>query len=287
MALILPMACSSSDSGEEGGNGFQPFLKIDRDAKTVTVVSESWDCNEDGTGVKTLDTSLTRYAISGGKLMLWEDGECEATVFSGSSTDIVGKWVNTDGMQSVLAPDASEDCELDTVDYGGLSPFQNWKWTMEITEKGANVSYTGDYCPARLVATMFLGATSDAGESETFDLTTLQCGLVEGKRKSDQKPVKVTSTGSGNSSKVTVTFDGETCQGNFPSPDLNDANPCDDSDFDESLTSFYQCVYGSGLFPDFGFEGESLKKSMVRPVTVTPAFPSLRMLKVFPSKPSR
>src|SRR6185369_4185015 len=106
---LFPTLCSLSalaltaclnDSADYGAAGFSisgsmEVLAIDRTAHTITTRTVSTVCQDDGTGVDSTETSLDHYAIKAGQLVLWNETKCDATLLSGSSTDILGAWTGT------------------------------------------------------------------------------------------------------------------------------------------------------------------------------------------------
>lgn len=258
------MACNTGD--DEGGPGasqlFMAFASIDRDAKTVRAVSEDWDCDT-APPTLTKDTTTLQYRIEGGKLKLWSEDDCDIIVFSGTGNDLVGRWETTIANNYELNPDAPTSC-LESRggedDLTGLLAYDNFKMTLDITEQGARATYEGTFCGARMNAVSLMGFSDAEGASETFTVSKMQCALVEGMRKSDEKPIKVTSSNSGNQVTTQVEFNGKTCS--YVSADLlrsSGAQACSGIFDFEAYFAYLQCLSEAGLSPEGGDLQEGLE----------------------------
>lgn len=250
LCAFLPMACNTgSDEGAGGSGLFMAFVSIDRETQTVRTISEDWNCDTDPPTL-TKDTVTTHYRIEDGKLKIWDEGECEMLVYTGTSTDLVGRWETTLMNNMETNPDAGEECADITGedDFMSALAYENFKMTLDITEQGAKATYQGSYCGARLNAAMLMDVKDAQGTSEAFTVSKFDCALVEGKRKADEKPIKVSSSQSGNLVTLKVEFNGKTCS--YSAQDLLSAaggEACSGFFDFEAYFNYMQCLEDAGL----------------------------------------
>jgi hypothetical protein len=264
LCAFMPMACNTDgdDGGPSASDLFMAFVSIDREAKTVRTVSEDWNCDTDPPTM-TKDTVTTHYRIEGGKLKIWDEDDCDMIVFSGTVNDLVGRWETTIANNYELSPDAPTSCLESSGgedDLTALLAYDNFKMTLDITEQGARATYEGTFCGARMNAASLMGFTDAQGASEMFTVSKLQCMLVEGMRKSDEKPIKVTSSNSGSQVTTKVEFNGKTCS--YVSADLlrsSGAQACSGIFDFEAYFAYLQCLSEAGLSPDGGDWEEELE----------------------------
>ena len=152
---VLALAACLGDGDDEGSGRFSisasmEVLAIDRANHTITTRTTMTECREDGTGAIETKTSVEGYAVKDGKLILWNEEECNALILAGSSTDIVGTWkgngLETESAIPAEYRPATCPAELppDTADTDMLSGLSV---TYAVSEKKIVMKGTGEVCP--------------------------------------------------------------------------------------------------------------------------------------------
>jgi hypothetical protein len=167
---------------------------------------------------------LSHYQVQPGKLLIWGEGECAATVFNGSSSGLEGFW-SSNGAQALAPGSLDAYCDISS----GLSDVYatykftstsiiatlvqpDWCWS---TEKLAYLDSFGS--PVAHGCNSF--STSELGETATFTLLSFDPST--------------------NAKKQTFSYNGQTCTVNTPGTVLN-ATTCSQAwDAYQSSSSSY------------------------------------------------
>jgi hypothetical protein len=255
------MSCS-----ETGGLGNANSVTIGKEPTTITT-STSYpnkintseeiltfymdDCGDSGQVVQ--GSQSLNYKVQNGKLYLWPEGECNAEVYSGTSSSIQGKWTPTN--MDELAPGSTDSsCGLDTNKSNSTSE------VITITSTGVSVSTTEtDWC------------WSDDYAYSSHD-STQACDSYQEIRGTDTAVVTLVSKDASTGQEtIQFQFNGKTCSytepNNEPSarvcsaawtsfqasaPDVGDDFYWDEWLDDSAKVTFDACVESSGWTGSIG-----------------------------------
>lgn len=260
-ALLLPTGCMTGDDkkGDDVLAHYEQALKDhDPTAKTYTTKVTEWECL-DGVVKETVEDVDFEYAIEGGKLYLWEAGECEATVLTGSGTELYGTWTMESPAEVVIPASARpEDCPdvLEEDPFGDDALYDGLKAVYEFSPSEISVNFEGELCMGRSMAE---GAISEGIEdsSSLWEVVSSSCHEVSLRNKENDKTAKFSSTTSGGNVSVNFSYDGKTCSMKVPASVPGEAMDCSE---DDANSEFFMCLLESGIYGDFNFEG--LEKSV-------------------------
>lgn len=236
LALTACIGGGGDGSGNLSVSGKVEILSIDRQAHTLTTVTTTTECEQDGTSYTVSDTSVDHYAIKDGKLILWDEEDCTATTLAGSSTDIVGTWKgNGIEMESAIPAEYRPAACPATlpVDSSDMDMFSDAAITYTISEHRIEFTGTGTFCMGEEMA----GEMLENG----LTLVSKSCNDVvledpEGKR------MVVKTSMAGNRMSVSMTYNGKTCgfANDIPLP----GHPIDCAKQVAAMESYMQCVQG-------------------------------------------
>lgn len=156
------VACLGGDDPEPGFSitGTMEVLSIDRQAGTITTRATATKCQSDGSSVSQTETNVDHFAVTAGKLVLWDEEDCTAITLAGTSADIIGTWKGTGiQMQSAIPAEyrpAACPAEI-TPDTAGLGMFSDLAATYAISEKKLEFTATGTLCLADRMAAEMAG----------------------------------------------------------------------------------------------------------------------------------
>jgi hypothetical protein len=211
LALLTFTGCLGSGDGGDGGSvglnihGSVEVLSIDRQAHTIKSRSSITECQEDGTALSSMDTTLQHYAIKDGKMVMWEEEECTASIYTGSSSDIVGTWTSK-GLESELPIPAEyrpASCPANpSVDSSNAKVLSDLNATFVITETKVDISASGPVCMGENLA--------EELKASGLDIESKDCERVTA-RDPAGNPVVMTAVPSGNQITIQAIYKGKTC----------------------------------------------------------------------------
>jgi hypothetical protein len=231
-------------------------MKHDPVKRTVVVAQEDLSCDSAGNlaSEKTVDTSS--YAIEGGTLYIWTDGECLAdVVLDGSASTIVGTWTSStlgDRHDSLPAKYRPAQCPAPDSSDGedeGDGPsdsllFDNISATYRISETGILVTFSGRLCFARALADMFTGF------GDSIEVASSGCTSAQLVNTADTLTAALSSDFEGGIATLTFTHDTTTCvlENAIELPGTD--RIC--SEGGDPFETFGECVGESGFFGMMG-----------------------------------
>jgi hypothetical protein len=224
---------------------------------TISTVEVDTYCEEGELITDSMDVE-SRYLISGGKLSLWEDGDCFVTKLSGSSSTIIGTWTAntlafTDSVPAAFRAGCMEE------DEGDVQFFDSVSVQYQVTSTQVNSQLSARVCYARVLGSFF---TELEGEYQT-----VSDGCRESKIRNVEEGKTATFTSSYRNDTVSLGFsyNNKVCKGStlteFVTP-----TTCSDSD-EDGLDAFFGCVVESGFYGSVGLEkrhalGKSFRKAV-------------------------
>lgn len=146
----------TSDVGLEfGGTIVQKVVSIDHAKKIITTEAVDAYCDEvdDTQVVRDTVTTVQSYVIRDGKLWIWVDKECVGQEFTGTATDIVGKWTLIDP-NALLPEDLRSGCVPDPSS-SGETPFESFSAEYTVGETQLAGAITAETCPGDFLGTLF------------------------------------------------------------------------------------------------------------------------------------
>ena len=207
-------------------------------------------CDTNGTVVNDTSIDTSFYSIAGGKLFLWNEGDCVAGSLSGTSTTIIGTWTSSTGLSGdnpgdrVLVPSTyrASNCPstLPADSSSNDLVIENATTTLTIAQTSASYTIGGTICFAQV----FVDGDSAMG----LPVSKSTCNSVE-LTASGGKKVTITSGYQSGKVSLGIAYDGKSCNSsvsmNFPgtTPDcsMENGNPFED-------TTFQNCVTGLGYY---------------------------------------
>jgi len=212
-----------------------------------------------------VDTS--RYVITGGKLYTWEEGECWATVQTGSSTALTGTWTIDPNASEVKVPAAYRDAHCQSV-YDECALFedcpdevaaeeeillQNMTAVSRVTADSIHMSLDADVCYASFIAGLFFVTGPVVATVEGCTSTTL-------KNEETDETATFTSSAAGDVHTITFKHKGSTCSMEAYEGIVTANTNCSEVP-ETSYNAFLGCVIGSGFFDtgDMPLEKKSLE----------------------------
>jgi hypothetical protein len=243
---------SFSLSNEIGIAGIEEPDEEAGDPGVLTTVSTIYTCVDGELEEKEVEDGAMFYAITGGSLYLWYEGNCSASKFSGSSSDITGTWTSTS--LSVRIPSAYRPvgCE-------GTTPYDTY---LERILDEAVVTYTissskikgkvsGTFCLAPVLADQYGGPDANVVSSG--------CAAVKLESEDAGRIATISATYNSKDDTVveTIAYNGETCRIEYPMG-LSIAPPTcseeeEEDDFIERMEAFQDCMEDSDFYEDFGY----------------------------------
>lgn len=266
-AALLTTACLSDSGGSSGGGGSRFELKgngkvVAYNADSATLVLETNEYFCDSTElVEDSWEEDWRYQISGGRLKIWDDGDCYTEMnLSGNSSTIFGRWTASSYNGDVdLVPTAHRPPGCAPLDE--LPPdesellFENVSLTLDIK---ADSSFTrnlqADLCFSRYLALVFSG--------DTTGYRQMGCNEVTLRDTAQGKTAEIRTTLNGYRLESTFSHGGTTCALKMinpfytPGPDFS----CAEVDEESNTSGFLSCVESTGYFEE---EDEELLKRSV------------------------
>ncbi|MDR2580844.1 MAG: hypothetical protein LBC85_07625 [Fibromonadaceae bacterium] len=208
LSLAMAFTLSCSDGGGDGGGGGSgtftevfAIKEITSDSFTY-VEEESYDCQSDGTLKKREYTEKGTYSIAGNVLTLkWEDWSDAAEYnFNGNSSGLIGTWTRNKNK----AANCREDEDYDRVWCDYLYDVTKAVFTQN------SISITADIC--------WTDQFKDGNVRRGWTVKVIDCNNFE-ERKGNET-VKTNFKFSGNSAKLTYTYNGKSCERSWSEPSL-------------------------------------------------------------------
>lgn len=241
----LPTACLFG--GEEKGfevTSETQVLEIDRDAQTITTMSRGWNCGGN-VAVPESATYQERYLVAGGHLYRWFPGTgCRASVFKGSSSDIVGTWTTSSGIMGSVPVDDSSFCRES--DYREVAAenefFRKTKITLKITDSKISQTVAGEFCSGEWEGHNLI---SDNGwVQDSFVVSEKNCASVKITRASGGASARVVGEETRAGTKLRFITADTTCTTVMPyysaeKPDCSDGG---------AEARFQECIAATGFF---------------------------------------
>jgi hypothetical protein len=210
-----------------------------------------------GTAQPITYTDTASYAITDGKLYVWDGQDCMASVYSGTSSTISGSWTSTGKRDSVPTAYQNASCAAWFAiceEYGDCSDdfiedmFDNYSIVTTISSTSLESRFKGDFCHAR-----------EWGEEmpeylDGIELVSSSCTLVELRNVSSGKIAKVTGTLKDGEVNLNIAYNGETCVRKDSFGPLSETFQCD-MDFYDPPDSFYNCLEEAGFYEGVEFGG--------------------------------
>lgn len=231
-------ACLGGDDAAEGFSitGTVDVLSIDRQAGTISTRSTATECRSDGTAQTHTETHLDHFAVKDGKLVLWNESDCDATTLTGTSPDIVGTWKGTGiEMESAIPAEyRPASCPAEIVpDTSGLGMFSSLSATYQVSETKLVITATGTLCLADQLASGM--------EENGFSVVSKTCSDVVLQDDYGNRITMKTSLGP-NRMSVKVSAGGRSCglTTEFPLP----GHPIDCAKQIAAIENYQDCVQG-------------------------------------------
>jgi hypothetical protein len=223
-----------------GGSVVQKVVSIDRAKKIITTQDVDAYCDEvdDTKVIRDTVTSVQNYAIRDGKLWTWVDKECVGQEFTGTASDIVGKWTLIDP-NALLPEDLRSGCVQDS-SANGETPFESFTAEYTISETQLAGTVTAETCPGDFLGTLFAFLFASDTAVTTTKNTCQQVVFKNGKGQS----ATFDFSKQGDSLRTAYAFGSATCRMDMDFG-LSDKDPvCPEG---QELGVFLDCVSASGF----------------------------------------
>jgi hypothetical protein len=269
LSVLVLGGCLTNDEPSGGGSDFSFTAEVDvlnitepqaSAAGTITTRSIDTYCDE---GDLVTDTSIetSKYAISGGHMLLWSQGDCLATRLTGSSSTIVGTWTAASlvAVDSVPAAFRPAICNEDEFEEEDAELFENVSVEYKISSTKIQGKTSGTVCFASTFASSFEDSSISG-----FEVVSEDCSTVKVRNLSTNKVATITSEYKDGSAIVKFAYGKSVCTGSIYLGLSNAAPTCsEDEDEDESLDEYSMCTFQSGFYGEFDLEKQaSLAKKM-------------------------
>lgn len=237
LALTACLSSSGGGSSDFSLSASMDVVAIDRQAHTITTRSVFTECQDDGTGTNRIETSVDHYSIAGGRLVLWSDTACKASLLNGSSSDIVGTWKGTgiDMESPIPAENRPSTCPatLPPDTSSGLAMMSDLSVTYTISDQKVDLKGSGTMCAADEMAKEFI--------AQGLTLVSKTCTDVTLKAP-DGNPLTVRTSFGENKMTANISYRGKSCGYTADLPVPGYAIDC--AKQKASLTAYQQCVQG-------------------------------------------
>ena len=238
-AVILLTAVS--DSGFKYTSVFKAKnLALDR-AKGEWITETKVDTCQGVTAVSTTVRDTSRFAIRGGKLLQWFDGQCVGEVLTGGGADVAGTWTFSES-DVFLPQDLRPASCKDTIPSSSVP--ETVKGTLVMTEADQTLEFTVETCPSDIylpLIGMFLLTDT------TVELATNTCRNLTFKNGAGEQAA-LSFEKRGDSLASTFTFQATTCKGvEMMRQGEGVALDCSGND---PAFDFLDCIAGTGFFGD-------------------------------------
>ncbi len=213
----------------------------------LSTVNTSFSC-EDGEVEVNESPDNYNYAISGGALYLWEDTDCTAMKFSGTSSTIKGTWTSTDLSARLPSKYRSGICDTATLEdnqYEGFLKDAAVTYTISSTKIKGTVK--GQFCYAAAVVKQF-------EDNEDFTVSSDNCSTAKLKNNDVGLTATITMTYKDNKITQIVAYNGKTCKASIPVYLGSEEPTCSeeaDEAYQEEAAAFTECLEESEFNDDF------------------------------------
>jgi hypothetical protein len=127
------------------GTFSQKVVALDHAKKTI--ITEETDASCDSATNQVVHETVQdtqSYAVRDGQLWTWTAGDCTGTLFTGTASDIVGKWTLVDA-NALLPEDLRAGCSPSAD--GGESPYETFSGDYTVTETQVSGTLSAETCP--------------------------------------------------------------------------------------------------------------------------------------------
>jgi hypothetical protein len=162
-----------------GGNISEKVVSIDHTKKTIITESTDASCDSVTNAVVHETVQDTqKYAVRGGNLWTWIDGDCTGQMFTGTATDIVGTWTMVDP-NALLPSDLRNGCIADQA--GNESSFETFSAQYVISETNITGTISAETCPGDYFGFLFAYAFYADSTVNLFKNTCKEISFTNGK----------------------------------------------------------------------------------------------------------
>lgn len=234
-------------------------IAIDRAKKTLISETVEYSCGEDDQVERDTIRDTSNYAILGGKMYVWVQGECRGQIFTGSGTDPVGTWTMTDD-DADLPADLKAGCVPDSSPIEE-SPFESFSAVYTITETAISGKLTVEVCPSDLYGPLILILFGDSAITVEKN-TCKQIVLKNGKNET----ASLDFSKEKDSLHIAFAYGTTKCAGNQDMALTMKEPVCPD---DGGLMGLVLCMIGSGFSENVGGveKASALPKPRILPMS--------------------